>query len=173
MRLEQERILNRVFITISIIFILISSLFLFMTLPKSELETRWTLSFTGADELFQTGQAVDFQLFLEDELGAPIENANMKAVFDRPGTVHQIEKTFSRIEGGLYETEVIFSVPGTWIAMVEVNQKGRTYYNQILFDVGGTIAAQSNRDLNDLFHLKQPLPNDLERELNSIPVFNR
>ncbi len=144
-----------------------------MTLPKSELETKWTLSFAGANDLFETGQAIDFHLFLEDELGVPIENANMKAVFDRPGTVHQIEKTFSRLDGGLYETEIIFSVPGTWIAMVEVNKDGSTYYNQILFNVRGTIAAQNNRDPKDLFHLEQPLPRDLERELNNIPDFNR
>ena len=143
-----------------------------MALPKSELETNWKISFAGANDLFETGEAIDFHLFLEDELGVPIEHANVKAIFDRPDTVHQIEKTFSKLDGGLYETEIIFSVPGTWIAMVEVNKDGRTYFNQILFDVRGTIAAQSNRDPKDHFHLEQPLPKDLERELNNIPVFN-
>jgi nitrogen fixation protein FixH len=158
----------------SLIGVVIISFYLLSTFSNTEsLETDWKLTFAGADEFFQTGQAIDFHLFLEDETGTPMENANMSVVFDRPDTVHQIEKAFGYVEGGLYETEVVFSVPGTWIAMVEAEKDGRYYRNQILFQVSGSIISEANRDPKDSFHLNQPLPKDLQVELNKISVFQR
>jgi hypothetical protein len=174
MLLEREKLISQLFISLSLIYIIGISVFLFLTLfSENELETQWSLTFAGSDQTFRTGEAVDVQLFLEDAAGLPIEGANMKAVFDRPGTVHNIEKTFSRLDGGLYETEVVFSLPGIWIAMVEVEKAGRNYRNQIFITVQGSIAADVHRDPKDHFHLNQPLPNEIQEQLNRIPVLNR
>ncbi|MCL7747058.1 FixH family protein [Halalkalibacter alkaliphilus] len=174
MRLEREPLEKRPMLMLSLGCILVLSSYVLATLPSMEkLETNWTLSFAGADEFFQTGQATDFHVFLEDEFGNAIENATVTAVFDRPDTVHHIKKVFSRVEGGLYETEIVFSVPGTWIAMVEAEKGDHIYRNQILFTVDGSIVSEANRDPKDHFHLEQPLPSELQRSLNNIPVFNK
>ncbi|MFC0472380.1 FixH family protein [Halalkalibacter kiskunsagensis] len=174
MRLEREQPFNRMMLLVSLMGVVVMSSYLLTTFANTEtLKTEWRLSFAGADEFFQTGQAIDFHLFLEDEVGNPVENVDMSVVFDRPDTVHQIEKTFGYLENGLYETEVVFSVPGTWIAMVEAKKDGNYYRNQILFQVDGSIISEANRDPKDSFHLNQPLPEDLQIELNNIPVFRR
>ncbi len=174
MRLEREQTFNRAMLMVSLTGIVFISFYLLSTFATTEtLETEWRLSFAGADEFFQTGQAIDFHLFLEDELGNPVGNVDMSVVFDRPGTVHHIEKTFGYLESGLYETEVVFSVPGTWVAMVEAKKDGNIYRNQILFQVDGSIISEANRDPKDSFHLNQPLPEDLQIELNNIPAFRR
>lgn len=171
LHLEREKTLRQLFLTLSIMYVVVISMFLFFTLPtEKQLETNWTISFPQAGDILKTGRAVDFHLFLEDEYGQPIEDATMKVVFDRPGTVHQIEKTFSRVENGLYENDIIFSVPGTWIAMIEVTKGDRIYRNQILFDVEGPVIADADRDPNDSFRLTQNLPKDVELLLNDIPV---
>lgn len=133
------------------------------------LQPNWGVTL-AMHETFQTGEAVDFQLFAEDEQQRLIEGASVKAVFDRPETVHQIEKTFHHLGDGLYETEVVFSVPGTWVVMVEV-KKGREYYrNQYLLEVEGPIIGEQNRDPGDHFSLEQRLPEELE-QLLELPVF--
>ncbi|KHF39185.1 FixH family protein [Halalkalibacter okhensis] len=174
MRLEREPLEKSPILLLSLLCILVLSSYLIITfLNKENMATNWTLSFAGADEFYQTGQAIDFQIFLEDKFGSSIENATVTAVFDRPDTVHQIEKVFSRVEGGLYETEIVFSVPGTWIAMVEAKQGDQVYKNQILFTVDGSVVSEGNRDPNDHFHLEQPLPSEIERSLSNIPAFNK
>ncbi|MCM3712590.1 FixH family protein [Alkalihalobacillus oceani] len=136
---------------------------------SAELRADWGVTL-AVNETFQTGEAIDFQLFVEDGQEQLIEGASVEAVFDRPETVHQIEKTFHHLGDGLYETEVIFSVPGTWVVMVEV-KKGRDFYrNQYLLEVEGPIIGEQNRDPGDHFSLEQPLPEEL-KQLLELPVF--
>ncbi|ARK29128.1 hypothetical protein BkAM31D_04260 [Halalkalibacter krulwichiae] len=173
MRLEQQNSLTRSLLMIAIVYCVSSIIFFTIAIfDKEELETDWSISLVDSGSIW-TGDAVDFHLYLEDEQGNPINEANMKAVFDRPGTVHQIEKRFSRLENGLYETEIIFSVPGTWIAMVESSKNDKIYRNQLLFEVQGTIVSDVDRDPKDLFHLEQPLPQDLQFEIERIQNVNR
>ncbi len=160
---------------LSIVFVsfLIVSFFIIPLIDYEKLQTDWSVTIPQANETFQTGQAIDFHLFVEDELGQSMEKATVTATFDRVETVHQIEKTFQGLPGGLYETEIIFSLPGIWILMVDV-QEGNSYYrNQFLVNVEGPIVAEGNRDPGDHFNLEQPLPLDVQRELDHIPVFKR
>lgn len=160
-------------LTIVLISFLIASFFVAPFIQSEKLQTDWIVTVPGANETFQTGQAIDFHLFLADEFGEAIEKANVTATFDRAETVHQIKKNFHGLANGLYETEVVFSVPGRWIVMLDV-QKGNNYYrNQYLLDIEGPIVAEGNRDPADHFDLEQPLPLDVKRELENIPVFKR
>ncbi|GAE25774.1 hypothetical protein JCM9140_1784 [Halalkalibacter wakoensis JCM 9140] len=167
MRLEREPSFRWPILTIGLCSILFLSFFLITLTSSEELETQWNLSFAGADEYFQTGEAIDFHIFLEDEFGNGIEATSVKAVFDRPHTVHQIEKVFSRFDHGLYGAEVVFSVPGEWIAMIEAKKGNKVYRNQVLFQVSGPVVSESSRDPKDHFHLEQPLPNEIKRSIEN------
>ncbi|MDT8862064.1 FixH family protein [Alkalihalobacillus sp. MEB130] len=169
MRLEREPIFNRPILMLSVAcLIFISSYSVMAFVSTEELETNWTLTYAGAGESIPTGQATDFHIFLEDELGSSVDQATVTAVFDRPGTVHHIEKGFSRLEGGLYEAEVVFSIPGTWIAMIEARKGNQLYRNQIIFTVEGFVVSETNWDPNDHFHFDQPLPMDIERQIMNV-----
>ncbi|WP_062050544.1 FixH family protein [Bacillus sp. JCM 19034] len=121
-----------------------------------------------SEDLLYTGDVSTIHLYVVDEFNEPIEDANISAIFDRPETVHQIEKTFTSIGNGLYEANVIFSVPGQWVSLIEAKKGRNVYQNQLFLTVEGEIAARSRRDPDDLFNLNQSLPDDLEIELQRI-----
>ncbi|NEU31465.1 hypothetical protein GN156_11895 [bacterium LRH843] len=172
MRMEYSHS-SSLLVSFALLCILVTSITMIPSIQAGKLETNWQVNFVGAEETFETGQAVDVHFIVEDEFGHPIDSATVTATFDRIETVHQIEKNLHSIQSGLYETEIVFSVPGTWIAMIEV-QKGERYYrNQYLFYVEGPIIAKEHRDPGDHFNLDQPLPLELKRELENIPVFKR
>ncbi|WP_088102715.1 FixH family protein [Halalkalibacter urbisdiaboli] len=165
MKVEHQQRGQSVLYFIGTLMFIVSMVLLFQTFEKKEEVTNWTLEVIGTDEHHPTGKAVDIQLFLRDEMGVPIEDASITLIMDRPSTVHNIEKVMHHVEDGLYESEVIFSLPGTWIGIVEVN-RGKDYYqNQFLYHVNGRIVSKQNRDPADVFQLDQPLPNDIKREL--------
>lgn len=170
MRIEHSNQMTHLWI-IGLLYIVVSSIVVIPLLQTEKLQTNWKMTFAQADEVFKTGQTIDLHFFLEDESGTEIENATMKAVFDRNETVHQIEKEFHYLEDGLYETEVVFSVPGTWIVMLEAKKGSSAYRNQFLIQVEGPIVAEESRDPADHFELDQPLPSELERELDHFPRF--
>lgn len=148
-------------------FMFIASIVLvFQSLEQKQDVTNWKMTVAGSEERYPTGQAIDIQLFLEDEMGMAIEDANIVLTMDRPGTVHNLEKVMHHVESGLYESEVIFSLPGTWIGMVEVTNGKKRYQNQFLLQVDGQVISAQNRDPADAFHLNQPLPNEIKRQLN-------
>lgn len=140
---------------------------------KTELQTNWHVTVTNDGEQFVTGEAIDFHFFLEDERGQTLEGAKVTATFDRVETVHQIDKKFRALPHGLYGTEIIFSLPGTWIMMLDV-KKGKQYYkNQYIFEVTGPIVAKENRDPHDSFTLDQPLPKEIRNKLYYTTPFHR
>ncbi len=164
MKLEQSNSLAHIWF-IGFLCLFVSTFVLIPLLQKETLQTNWKAIFAEEGEVFRTGQAIELHFFLEDEGARALEDATVTAVFDRVETVHQIEKEFFNVENGLYETEVVFSVPGTWIVMLDV-KKGQSYYrNQFLIQVDGPIISTEHRDPADHFHLNQPLPNELQREL--------
>lgn len=99
--------------------------------------THWQAELVGSEQTYQTGQATDLHLFLEDEAGEPIEDADVAVTLDRPVTVHQINKVMHHVEGGLYVAEAVFSLPGTWVVMVEATQGDKQYKNEYLIEVEG------------------------------------
>lgn len=155
---ERSLIYALVMFTISLIFLLV------ILFQMEQQVVDWHVTAISED-VFYTGDHSTIHLYVVDENNQPIEDANISAVFDRPETVHQIEKTFTSIGDGLYEANVIFSVPGQWIVFVEARKNKNVYYNQLLLTVEGEVAARSRRDPDDLFNLEQPLPRDLEMEL--------
>lgn len=172
MKLEKTYPAAPVLIIVALSF-LISSYFVIPSFQPETLQTNWKVSMLGTEKPLHTGKAVDFHFFLEDERGQPLEGAEVTAIFDRIETVHQIDKNFRELNNGLYETEIIFSVPGTWIVMLDIKKGKHFYRNQYLFDVEGPIIAKENRDPADHFNLQQPLPMDLKRVLNNGSVFKR
>lgn len=149
-------------------FLIVSSYFY-----DDELVTNWKMTFAGEDQTFRTGEATDFQLFLENEFGEAMNSATVSVVFDRPETVHQIERTLHPLQNGLFETEVIFSIPGQWIAMIEAKEGNLVYRNQVIFQVDGEIISDGGRDPSDQFNLDQPLPDDIKFQLNQMTNFSR
>ncbi len=130
--------------------------------------THWQAELVGSEQTYQTGQATDLHLFLEDEAGEPIEDADVAVTLDRPVTVHQINKVMHHVEGGLYVAEAVFSLPGTWVVMVEATQGDKQYKNEYLIEVEGPIIAEESRDPDDLFKLEQKLPNKIREEIQRL-----
>ncbi|MED1600573.1 FixH family protein [Alkalihalophilus marmarensis] len=171
MKLEKVLRPEWVIPAIIVLFILGSGAVLFLAaVSKDQVVTNWSMNVAGLDEFYQTGEAVDIHLFLEDAEGHPIEDANVSVLLDRPETVHHMNKVMHKVEGGLYVTEAIFSLPGTWIGMVEAVRGKDVYRNQFLLRVEGGIIAESNRDPEDAFTLDQPLPAYLQKEMEAIPA---
>jgi hypothetical protein len=139
---------------------------------KEQVVTNWSMDVVGLSELYRTGEAVELHLFLEDEQGHPIEDANVTLMLDRPETVHHLEKVMHHVEGGLFETEAIFSLPGTWIGMVEASRGRHVYRNQFFLTVDGAIIADTSRDPSDHFTLDQPLPEFLKKEMEAMSTPN-
>lgn len=164
MKLEQSYPTVHIWV-IAFCFMLITFFNLYPLLQTETLRTDWTMTFAEEGVVFQTGKAFDLHFILEDERDEALNGATVTAVFDRLETIHHIEKTLANVGDGLYETEVVFSLPGTWIAMVEAKKGGSIYRNQFIFTVEGAIVAKEHRDPNDHFHLKQRLPIEIEREL--------
>src|SRR5690625_289299 len=124
--------------------VIISSFVVYLSLQWETLETGWKAVFTSEENSVRTGEATDFHFFLEDERGQPIEDATVTAVFDRVETIHQIEKRAHPLQSGLYATEVIFSVPGTWMMMIHAKNGNKYYKNQFLINVIGPIIAKKH-----------------------------
>ncbi|WP_017728730.1 FixH family protein [Halalkalibacterium ligniniphilum] len=118
--------------------------------PK-ELVTDWRMEVVGLEEAWESGEATDIHLFLYDENGTGIDSANVQIKFDMPGMVHHMEKTMHHVENGLYETEVIFSMGGTWVGFVEATNGAKVFRNPFIFEVTGPVIAEANRDPQDHF----------------------
>ncbi|MCK0470333.1 FixH family protein [Halalkalibacter sp. APA_J-10(15)] len=140
------------------------AIFLIVLFPNEKLIDHWNVT-TISEDVYYTGNISTIHLYIVDERNEPIEGAEVSVVFDRPDTVHQIERTFHSIGEGLYEADVIFSVPGQWVALVHAKKGRDVYQNQVFLSVEGEIAARNRRDPADLFHLGQPLPPDLKLEI--------
>ncbi|GAE30047.1 FixH family protein [Halalkalibacter hemicellulosilyticus] len=139
-------------------------LFIIALFPNEKVIDHWNVT-TISEDVFYTGNVSTIHLYIVDERNEPIEDAEVSVVFDRPETVHQIERTFHSIGEGLYEANVIFSVRGQWVALVHAKKGRDVYQNQLFLSVEGEIAARNRRDPADLFHLGQPLPPDLKLEI--------
>lgn len=150
---------------ISVLFMLSSSFLLFPLLKSETMRTDWHITFAEEGEILPTGKTVDLHFFILDENDEPLEGAKVVAIFDRVETVHHIEKSFSSLGNGLYETEIVFSVPGTWIIMMDVKKGSSVYRNQFIVEVDGPIISEEHRDPADHFNLNQRLPIDLQRRL--------
>ncbi|WP_078552551.1 FixH family protein [Bacillus alkalicellulosilyticus] len=152
-------------LSLAIFFIILTTWVTYTLLMKETLQTNWKLDVVGTEHTYRSGDRTDFHVFLEDENGEPITNANVKVTFDMPDMVHNIQKTMHHLEGGLYEAEVIFSMGGTWIGVIEASQGGNQYINQALIEVDGPTIPEGNRDPADHFSLEQPLPSWIIQEV--------
>ncbi|WP_059102844.1 FixH family protein [Shouchella shacheensis] len=141
-------------------FLVILSIVVVLVASQPTVRSDWSLH--PVEEEIVTGQRATVQLFLEDEFQYSLTDANVRVTFDQPGTVHNMEKVMHHVEGGLYEVEVLFSVPGTWVAMVEAERRGEIYYNQFFLQVDGDVVGESQVDPDDSFTHDQPLPSNVQ-----------
>lgn len=164
--------LEKVLMNYPVLTILLVSVFTMVTFSmvsyitsKENIVTMWKMEVVGLREEIQSGKVTDIHLFLEDEFGKPITNAKVSIVFDMPDMVHLIEKKMHHIENGLYATEVVFSMGGTWIGMVEARRGKDVYKNQFIIQATGPLISKEKRERTDKFHLEQPLPDSLTKML--------
>lgn len=140
------------------LFLLASSWLSYHVWIAEEKITDWKMEVVGQDNRPQAGVATDIHIFLEDEFGEPITNANVSLILDMPDMVHYIEKTMHHVENGLFETEVVLSMGGTWIGWLEAKVGNKVYINQFLLEANGPLVSKEHRDPKDYLHLEQPLP---------------
>lgn len=164
--------LEKVLIKYPVITFFLLSLFVMLTfslfsyiMTKENIVTMWKMEVAGLQNEVKTGEVTDIHLFLEDEFGHPITNAEVTLVLDMPEMVHFIEKKMHHIENGLYATEAIFSMGGTWIGMVEAKRGKDVYKNQFIMEATGPLVSKENRDPADHFHLEQPIKQSLKKML--------
>ncbi|WP_100406512.1 FixH family protein [Bacillus solitudinis] len=155
MRMEKEKTVPPLYLAGALLLCL-TIILIYQSFFIKEEVTMWRIELVGSDETYGTGEVVNLQMFLEDEVGMPIEDATVHLTLDRPDTVHNLDKVMHHVEGGLYEREVIFSLPGLWIGMVEVNRGRKIYLNQFLLKVEGPIISEEKRDPADNFNSNQP-----------------
>ncbi|WP_051556656.1 FixH family protein [Alkalihalobacterium bogoriense] len=150
---------------LAIAFILVTTWVSYTLIMKETLQTNWKMTVVEQAR-YQTGEATSIQIFLHDQWDEALTNAKVSLTFDMPEMVHHLTKPMHHVEDGLYEAEVIFSMPGTWIGQVEVSDNSNRYVNQFLVKVEGDVMPESRRDPKDEFDFSQPIPNWLLQEVN-------
>ncbi|WP_078429049.1 FixH family protein [Alkalihalobacterium alkalinitrilicum] len=158
-----KRPVMTIFITVSFIFITV--LLCYALFIRENLVTNWYMEVVGNDNMFTAGTTNDLHIFLYDEEGNPITDANVNVILDMPEMVHYIKKPMNHVENGLYETEVLLSMGGTWIGWIEANRGSETYINQFLLRADGGVMSSDFRDPKDYFNLDQPLPPAVQQHL--------
>ncbi|WP_209124304.1 FixH family protein [Alkalihalobacillus sp. BA299] len=167
MNLEQvvvKRPIMTIFITLS--FLIITALLCYALFIRENLITNWSMELVGSDNVITAGTTNDLHIFLYDEEGQPIKDANVKIILDMPEMVHYIKKPMNHVENGLYEAEIILSMGGTWIGWLEAKRSGDTYINQFILRADGRVMSNDFRDPKDYFHLDQPVPPSVQHKLD-------
>lgn len=159
-----KRSVMTIFIAIS--FLIITGLLSYALLFRENLVTDWYMEVVGSDNVISAGTSNDLHIFLYDEEGNPIKNANVKVILDMPEMVHYIKKPMHHVENGLYEVEILLSMGGTWIGWLEAKRGSETYINQFLLRSNGNVMSNDFRDPKDHFHLEQPLPPTIQQQLD-------
>ncbi|WP_216829334.1 FixH family protein [Alkalihalobacterium elongatum] len=167
MNLEEvvvRRSVMTIFIALS--FLIITGLLSYALFVRENLVTEWQMEVVGTDNVLTAGTTNDLHIFLYDEEGNPIKDANVKVILDMPEMVHYIKKPMHHVENGLYEAEILLSMGGTWIGWLEAKRSGKTYINQFLLQSQGRVMSNDFRDPKDHFHLEQPLPPNIQRQID-------
>ncbi|MBU8908823.1 FixH family protein [Desertibacillus haloalkaliphilus] len=152
-------------ISAAIVFVLMTIWFLNGVSAPPTIATNWQIDVIGTDRVINAGEATDIQLFLEDDMGDPITDANVTVILDMPNMVHHMKKKMNHVEGGLYETEAVVSMGGTWIGMVEASKGSQVFYDQFHLRAEGPIVSKGYRDPTDHINLEQPMPTWVEHQL--------
>ncbi len=149
----------------AVFFLAITSWLVYILFVQETTTTNWKMNVVGIENI-SSGRVSDIQLFLEDEEGIPITNAKVSVWLDMPEMNHLIKKPMHHIEDGLYGTEAILSMGGTWIGMVKAKRGSQIYHNQFILLANGPLVSKDYRDPHDQFDFKQPLPHWVEMQLN-------
>ncbi|MGO4887534.1 FixH family protein [Anaerobacillus sp. MEB173] len=157
MYLERKQVLNNRYILV-LLLIYFATVISLNIYTRESIVTNWTMNVVEMEQVVNSGETTVIQLFLTDELGEPIHDANVSLILDMPEMVHHIEKKLSYVEDGLYQTETVLSMGGTWIGMIEAKQGSNVYYNQFVLHANGPLVSKNLRDPTDHIHLDQNLP---------------